>query len=214
MPDAKALEDLWEIHLVAENPVQVLPVPLVQERTVMILLMDVIWEVEKVLVNCCKMAQLIANLQEITLMITYLAAKVLLLILDVKVLKTPTARDLEDRVTLMMTSMMQVVKDQEMIAKDRAINLIAMMMAKEAVKALEIADLEIMTMMDQDVKALPMLMVGDQGLELTMIMSLDLMDVNDLLVLLMAKEGLMAKMEILDERIRKIDWLVKDHGIT
>ena len=214
MPDAKALEDLWEIRLVAENPVQVLPVPLVQERTVMILLMDVIWEVEKVLVNCCKMAQLIANLQEITLMITYLAAKVLLLILDVKVLKTPTARDLEDRVTLMMTSMMQVVKDQEMIAKDRAINLIAMMMAKEDVKALEIADLEIMTMMDQDVKALPMLMVGDQGLELTMIMSLDLMDVNDLLVLLMAKEGPMAKMEILDERIRKIDWLVKDHGIT
>ena len=214
MPDAKALEDLWEIRLVAENPVQVLPVPLVQERTVMILLMDVIWEVEKVLVNCCKMAQLIANLQEITLMITYLAAKVLLLILDVKVLKTPTARDLEDRVTLMMTSMMQVVKDQEMIAKDRAINLIAMMMAKEDVKALEIADLEIMTMMDQDVKALPMLMVGDPDLELTMIMSLDLMDVNDLLVLLMAKEGLMAKMEILDERIRKIDWLVKDHGIT
>ena len=214
MPDAKALEDLWEIRLVAENPVQVLPVPLVQERTVMILLMDVIWEVEKVLVNCCKMAQLIANLQEITLMITYLAAKVLLLILDVKVLKTPTARDLEDRVTLMMTSMMQVVKDQEMIAKDRAINLIAMMMAKEDVKALEIADLEIMTMMDQDVKALPMLMVGDPDLELTMIMSLDLMDVNDLLVLLMAKEGPMAKMEILDERIRKIDWLVKDHGIT
>ena len=214
MPDAKALEDLWEIRLVAENPVQVLPVPLVQERTVMILLMDVIWEVEKGLVNCCKMAQLIANLQEITLMITYLAAKVLLLILDVKVLKTPTARDLEDRVTLMMTSMMQVVKDQEMIAKDRAINLIAMMMAKEDVKALEIADLEIMTMMDQDVKALPMLMVGDPDLELTMIMSLDLMDVNDLLVLLMAKEGPMAKMEILDERIRKIDWLVKDHGIT
>ena len=214
MPDAKALEDLWEIRLVAENPVQVLPVPLVQERTVMILLMDVIWEVAKVLVNCCKMAQLIANLQEITLMITYLAAKVLLLILDVKVLKTPTARDLEDRVTLMMTSMMQVVKDQEMIAKDRAINLIAMMMAKEDVKALEIADLEIMTMMDQDVKALPMLMVGDPDLELTMIMSLDLMDVNDLLVLLMAKEGPMAKMEILDERIRKIDWLVKDHGIT
>ena len=213
MPDAKALEDLWEIRLVAENPVQVLPVPLVQERTVMILLMDVIWEVEKVLVNCCKMAQLIANLQEITLMITYLAAKVLLLILDVKVLKTPTARDLEDRVTLMMTSMMQVVKDQEMIAKDRAINLIAMMMAKEDVKALEIADLEIMTMMDQDVKALPMLMVGDPDLELTMIMSLDLMDVNDLLVLLMAKEGPMAKMEILYERIRKIDWLVKDHGI-
>ena len=175
--------------------------------------MDVIWEVEKVLVNCCKMAQLIANLQEITLMITYLAAKVLLLILDVKVLKTPTARDLEDRVTLMMTSMMQVVKDQEMIAKDRAINLIAMMMAKEDVKALEIADLEIMTMMDQDVKALPMLMVGDPDLELTMIMSLDLMDVNDLLVLLMAKEGPMAKMEILDERIRKIDWPVKDHGI-
>ena len=214
MPDAKALEDLWEIRLVAENPVQVLPVPLVQERTVMILLMDVIWEVAKVLVNCCKMAQLIANLQEITLMITYLAAKVLLLILDVKVLKTPTARDLEDRVTLMMTSMMQVVKDQEMIAKDRAINLIAMMMAKEDVKALEIADLEIMTMMDQDVKALPMLMVGDPDLELTMIMSLDLTDVNDLLVLLMAKEGPMAKMEILDERIRKIDWLVKDHGIT
>ena len=214
MPDAKALEDLWEIRLVAENPVQVLPVPLVQERTVMILLMDVIWEVEKVLVNCCKMAQLIANLQEITLMITYLAAKVLLLILDVKVLKTPTARDLEDRVTLMMTSMMQVVKDQEMIAKDRAINLIAMMMAKEDVKALEIADLEIMTMMDQDVKALPMLMVGDPDLELTMIMSLDLTDVNDLLVLLMAKEGPMAKMEILDERIRKIDWPVKDHGIT
>ena len=214
MPDAKALEDLWEIRLVAENPVRVLLVPLVQERTVMILLMDVIWEVGKVLVNCCKMAQLIANLQEITLMITYLAAKVLLLILDVKVLKTPTARDLEDRVTLMMTSMMQVVKDQEMIAKDRAINLIAMMMAKEDVKALEIADLEIMTMMDQDVKALPMLMVGDPDLELTMIMSLDLMDVNDLLVLLMAKEGPMAKMEILDERIRKIDWLVKDHGIT
>ena len=214
MPDAKAPEDLWEIRLVAENPVRVLPVPLVQERTVMILLMDVIWEVEKVLVNCCKMAQLIANLQEITLMITYLAAKVLLLILDVKVLKTPTARDLEDRVTLMMTSMMQVVKDQEMIAKDRAINLIAMMMAKEDVKALEIADLEIMTMMDQDVKALPMLMVGDPDLELTMIMSLDLTDVNDLLVLLMAKEGPMAKMEILDERIRKIDWLVKDHGIT
>ena len=214
MPDAKALEDLWEIRLVAENPVRVLPVPLVQERTVMILLMDVIWEVEKVLVNCCKMAQLIANLQEITLMITYLAAKVLLLILDVKVLKTPTARDLEDRVTLMMTSMMQVVKDQEMIAKDRAINLIAMMMAKEDVKALEIADLEIMTMMDQDVKDLLMLMVGDPDLELTMIMSLDLTDVNDLLFLLMAKEGPMAKMEILDGRIRKIDWLVKDHGIT
>ena len=215
MPDAKALEDLWEIHLVVENPVQVLPVLLVQERTVMILLtMDVIWEVGKVLVNCCKMAELIANLREITLMITFLDVKVLVPMLDVKALKIPAARDLEDRVTLIkMTSMILVVRDQEIIAKDLTINLIMMKMVKEDVKVLVIADLEIMTMMGQDVKALPIPMVGDPDLELTMIMSLDLMDVKDLLVLLMAKEDLMVKMEILDEKIHKIDWRVKDHGI-